>query len=105
MNWELHRDAASFTDAGLDAVHQEDVNLVTRRDITAGLRDTDNGLLALQLFAGELLVLVALYIESGHAWVIWVVEPLLGTKTLVGLGIGHAMNSWLVFISVIFIGL
>jgi hypothetical protein len=57
---EFHRQAARVADAGLDPVHQEDMDLVAGRKVRSGVGDADHRALRLQFRAGVFLVLIAL---------------------------------------------
>ena len=80
MGRELHGDAARFANAFTNALRQFDMMAVAGGEVVAGLRDADDRLAGLQLFARQSIVQVALQIECGHARIVGIVEPELGPE-------------------------
>ena len=80
MHREFHRNAAGHTDAFAHPVCQFEMVAVARRQIIAGLRDTDDRFAGLQFLTGQAVIEVALEIERGHARIVRVVEPFEGAE-------------------------
>jgi hypothetical protein len=72
---ELERDPAHVPDAVADALGQNEVVTVARREVGAGLGDPDHGFSGLQLLPCHAPVHVPLDVESGHSRIGRVVEP------------------------------
>ena len=89
MHRKFHRHAAGIADTRLDAVHQEDMDLVAGRKVAAGLRNADHRAVPLQLSTGVFLVQVAFQIQRRHPRVVRIVEPFLRAVLLASAGIGH----------------
>ena len=75
VDGEFQRDAAGVANAFLHPHREVHVVAVAGGDVAAGLGDADDRLAALQFFAGEAEIEVALYIERGHGRVGGIVEP------------------------------
>ena len=80
MHREFHGDATGGADSLAHAVRQFQMMAVARRQIVAGLRNTDDRLARLQFVAGQPVIKVALEVERGHSRIVRVVEPLAGAK-------------------------
>ena len=87
VDGKLHRDAAAVADPGLDAVRQEDVDLVAGCQVASGLGDPDDGSAGLQFGPRVFLVEVAFQVEGRHARISRVVEPFLRPEFPVAAGI------------------
>ena len=77
---KLEGQAAGVADALLDALGQFHVDVVTRRQVAAGLCDADDRLARLEFFARPAVVHVTLDIGCSHGEIVGVVEPFLAAQ-------------------------
>ena len=82
MDGKDQRDAAAIANAVTNTFDDLQVDVVARRQFTAGLGDPDDGSAGSQLFARDAEIKIALQVHSGHTDVVWVVKPHLATQLL-----------------------
>ena len=94
MNRKLHRHAARVAYALTHARHRFEVHAVAGRQVTAGLRDADDGFAAGELLAREAVVHEALEIQRDHVGMGGVVEPVARAEVSVTSHAIRPRNRW-----------